>query len=408
MGHDIITLCNKDFKNSSGEKLCSGLEIPEDVKVSRGEISEGEDILLSVVSPAYNEELNLEHFCESVSKTLDDLGISWEIILIDDGSTDHSAEIMRSLHEKDPRVKSVILGRNFGNQLAIAAGFRASSGRAVVVMDADLQQPPETIPQLLEKWKEGFHVVHAVRSTYGHAAGPIKRVTSKCFYKVMNAVSSVSIQPDSSEFRLLDRVVVDILKNMPERTPFFRALISWLGMKQTSISYQVHERYAGKSHFTYSRLFALALDGMISFSTRPLRWIMYLGFIVTFSVLPYGLWALFQFLVWGPVTPGWTSLVLINMLMGGCTLISLGIIGEYIGRIYTEVKSRPMFTIQETHGLENVQVSAQRTLGHSWRSFHVSHLEHTKSAEEKENVVPEPVLQDTLTEVTHDVIPWAG
>ncbi len=321
--------------------------------------------LLSIVSPAYNEQENLRRFCTEVSAVLDSMDISWEIVFVNDGSKDNSAELMKRLNEEDPRIKSVIFARNFGNQIAISAGLRAASGKAVIVMDADLQQPPEMIPQMVELWKQGFHVVNTVRECYGNDVSWFKKGTSTLFYKVMNNLSEIPLQPGASEFRLIDRTIINLLNQMPERTQFLRALIPWLGFKQTSIPYKVNPRMAGTPAFTTRKLIALAMDGLVSFSIKPLHWIMYLGFFVTMSIVPYGCWALFQYFVLGPKTPGWTSLVMINLLIGGTTLISLGIIGEYIGRIYTEVKRRPLFTIEQQYGIGK-NISDQSKVGHFW------------------------------------------
>ena len=323
--------------------------------------------LISVVTPAHNEEGNIRRFYTEVSQTLNQITDSWEIIFVNDGSTDNSAELMRQVHEEDSRCKAVIFSRNYGFQIAIAAGLRASSGKAVIVMDADLQHPPELIPVMVEKWKEGFHVVNTVRTGYGNNASLLKKVTSAAFYKVMNAVSEVPIIPGACDFRLMDRVVVDILSRLPEQTPFFRALIRWLGFKQTSIPCTVNARQAGVPSLTFKKMIALAVDGMVSFSTRPLRWIMYLGFFVTALVVPYGVWALIDHFIFDATVPGWTSLLILNMLLGGTMLVSLGIIGEYIGRIYNQVKGRPQFTIEELYGIEK-KINCQDAIGHSWQS----------------------------------------
>lgn len=323
--------------------------------------------LLSIITPALNEEGNVERFYTEVSHVLNEITESWEIIFVNDGSTDNSAELMRQLNKKDPRCKAVIFSRNYGNQLAIAAGLRASSGRAVIVMDADLQHPPELISDMVEKWKEGFHVVNTIRTGYGNKAGWLKKFTSAAFYKVMNAISDVPVIPGACDFRLMDRVVVDILSRLPEQTPFYRALIRWFGFKQTSIPCTINARQAGVP-MSFKKMIALAIDGMISFSTKPLRWIMYMGFFVTAMVIPYGIWALIDHFILDAAVPGWTSLLILNMLLGGTMLVSLGIIGEYIGRIYNQVKGRPLFTVQELHGIEK-NINCQEVVGHSWQNF---------------------------------------
>ena len=322
--------------------------------------------LISVVTPAYNEEGNIRRFYTEVSHTLNQITESCEIIFINDGSTDNSAELMRQVHEEDSRCKAVIFSRNYGNQLAVAAGLRAASGKAVIVMDADLQHPPELIPVMVEKWKEGYHVVNTIRTGYGDKAGWMKKFTSAAFYKVMNAISDVPIIPGACDFRLMDKVVVDILSRLPEQTPFYRALIRWMGFKQTSIPCSINARQTGVP-MSFKKMIALAIDGMVSFSTKPLRWIMYIGFFVTALVIPYGIWALIDHFILDGAVPGWTSLLILNMLLGGTMLVSLGIIGEYIGRIYNQVKGRPLFTVQELYGIEK-NINGQNVVGHSWQS----------------------------------------
>ncbi len=325
-----------------------------------------EPILLSIVSPAYNEAENIVHFCEKVSEVLESMNISWEIIFVNDGSTDDSAEIMRQMNDRDARIKSVIFARNFGNQVAISAGLRASRGRAVIVMDADLQQPPEMIPQMVALWKQGFHVVNMVRISYDENAGWFKKKTSAWFYKFMNYVSEIRVEPNSSEFRLMDRTVVDILCRMPERTRFLRGLVRWLGFRQTSIPCEIHARFAGVPSFTPRKLLALALDGIVSFSTKPLRWIVYMGAFFLFLLIPWGAWDAGRCVFCGG-TPNLASfLVPLNLAMGGTILLALGILGEYVGRIYTEAKQRPLFTVQQQFGLDEVQFEQQTMVGHSW------------------------------------------
>ncbi len=324
-------------------------------------------VLLSIVSPAYNEEANIENFCQKVSAVLESMDISWEIVLVNDGSQDRSAEIMRQMHEHDPRIKAVILARNFGNQIAISTGLRASQGKAVIVMDADLQQPPEMIPQMVELWKQGFHVVNTVRQGYGQNAGWVKKKTSALFYDFINIVSEVKLEPNSSEFRLMDRVVVNVLAQMPERTQFLRGLIRWMGFRQISIPCEINARFAGVPSFTPKKLINLAIDGIVSFSTEPLRWVAYLGVFCMVMLLPWLVYDVLRCVFAGGCWNLASILVPLNLLIGGAVLLSLGIIGEYIGRIYTEVKSRPLFTVQEQYGLDGLDFACQPEIGHSWK-----------------------------------------
>ena len=307
--------------------------------------------MVSIIVPAYNEELNLETFYTAVSHQLDELDYYWEILFVNDGSRDQSLEILHELNRRDSRVKAIHFSRNFGNQMAITAGLEHAIGDVVIVMDADLQQPPEMIPKLLDLWKQGFHVVNTIRN-YGEEIGWFKKFSSSMFYRIMNLLSKVRIEPGVSDFRLMDRRVVNILNNMPEQSRFIRAQIAWLGFRQTTISYQCNKRNAGNPSFSTMKLLVLALDGIFSFSSKPLRWIAYLGCLLMAVFVPYGIWGLFQFFVFGAKTPGWTSLIMANIFLGGATLISLGLIGEYIARIYDEVKHRPRYIVQESDGLE--------------------------------------------------------
>ena len=307
---------------------------------------------LSVVVPAYNEELCLPLFYEKVAAQLEEMQISWEILFINDGSRDRTLEVAKELHARDARVKVVHFSRNFGNQVAISAGLDAADGDAVVVMDADLQQPPELLPAMVRLWREeGFYIVHAVRTEYNKKAGWVKRASSAFFYRLINRMSDVQLIPGASEFRLLDRRVVNEVKHIHERSRFLRALFQWVGFRSTTVTFQANDRSAGTSSFSSFKLMKLALDGIVSFSTKPLRWIMYLGFFAAFACVPYALWAIGGFLIHGQSNaPGWASLIVSNIFFGGVQLISIGVIGEYVGRIYTEVKARPLYVIQERYG----------------------------------------------------------
>ena len=223
-------------------------------------------------------------------------------------------------------------------------------------MDADLQHPVEMIPRLFEEWKKGFTIVHTVRR-YGRQVGCFTKLRSAFFYKMMNHLSKTQIEPNAPDFKLLDRQVVNLLVQMPERTRYLKALIPWLGFPQTFLPFDCKERFAGRTSFNLMKLMELAIDGIISFTTKPLRWITYLGTFVLVVTVPYGAWAVFQFFFLKPKTPGWTSIILINLLLGGSTLISLGIIGEYIGRIYNEVKQRPLWTVEKVWGLNRDKIT---------------------------------------------------
>ncbi|MDO4582729.1 MAG: glycosyltransferase family 2 protein [Planctomycetia bacterium] len=310
--------------------------------------------VLSIVVPAYNEEESLELFYEKVSAELEKTSLSWEILFVNDGSRDRTLEVGKELNRRDGRVKVIHFSRNFGNQVAISAGLDACAGEAVVVMDADLQQPAELLPEMIRLWKEeGFFIVHAVRKVYPEKVGLVKRLSSRCFYKGMNLLSDTHFIEGASEFRLMDRRVVTAMRGIHERSRFLRGLVQWVGFPSTTIPFEANERVAGTSSFSAMRLLALALDGVVSFSTRPLRWILYLGFFSAISCVPYALWAIIQFILHGQSrTPGWPSLIVAIIFLGGVQLISIGVIGEYVGRIYTEVKARPLYIVQERIGFD--------------------------------------------------------
>ncbi len=308
--------------------------------------------LISIVVPSYNEELNLDKLYEVLSGYLDRLNnYRWELLIVDDGSKDSSRSILETIHYKDPRVKAISFSRNFGNQMAISAGLELARGDAVIVMDADLQQPPEIIEKLLDLWRAGYHVVNT-KKTYGQEIGLLKRLSSDLFYKVMNNLAEVRIEKGVSDFRLMDRKVVNVLNNMPEHSRFIRAQVAWLGFRQTTVSFTANKRNAGVPSFSFIKLLSLAINGIISSSVRPLRFITLSGIFMFLLVIPYGLWALFQFFFLGPKTPGWTSLIIVEMFLGGSMLVSLGIVGEYIARIYEEVKKRPRYIIERSFGID--------------------------------------------------------
>ena len=308
--------------------------------------------LISVVAPAYNEELNLPEFYRQVSEELTRLEVDWEIIFVDDGSKDHSRLVLEDLHRRDERAKAILFARNFGHQIALSAGLAAASGDAVIIMDSDLQHPVELFQKMIERWRDGYHIIHTVRQ-YGNKVSWHKKKLSALFYSLMNRVSGTKIEPNAADFKLLDRKIVDLLNQMPEQTRFLRALIPWLGFQQTSIPFTCNERFAGTPSYTSFKSLELAIDGIISFSTRPLRWITYLGGAILGMTVPYGIWAIIDHFLIGSTEPGWTSLIWLNLLLGGATLVSLGIIGEYIGRIYNEVRRRPLYTVEKTFGLES-------------------------------------------------------
>lgn len=306
--------------------------------------------LLSLVIPAFNEELNLEKLYDVLVGILEQLdSYTWEMIIVDDGSRDQTRATLEELHSLDNRVKMISFSRNFGHQMAISAGLEAAAGDAVIVMDGDLQHPPELIPELLARWEQGYHVVN-MRRSYGNEISWFKRKSSDAFYRVMDMLSEVHIERGGSDFRLMDRKVVNVLNNMPEHARFIRAQVAWLGFRQTTIPYTANKRCAGVPSFSLKKMVLLAIDGIISSSVLPLRLITFCGIGLFATLIPYGMWALFEFCFLGSTTPGWTSLVMIELIVGGAMLVSLGIIGEYIARIYEEVKHRPRYIVERSLG----------------------------------------------------------
>ncbi|MDR1491321.1 MAG: glycosyltransferase family 2 protein [Planctomycetaceae bacterium] len=309
---------------------------------------------ISIVSPVFNEEGGLNAFVDTITAILDKISDSWEIIFADDGSTDKSPEILQTLRIQDKRIKFLRFSRNFGNQAAISAGLKYSRGKCVVIIDSDLQYPPELIPEMFRLWKyKGYHSVYTIR-TYGKETGKIKKFVSSLFAKTLNYCSRLSSPEGSSDFRLLDRKIVDYVNQMGENSRFLRAMISWLGFRQIGVPFRMRPRFAGTTKFSFFKLLGLALDAIASFSVTPLRWITYCGLIVAASALFYAV-AIFFYEVFttGIVTSSWTVLLVAVLFLGGMQLTALGVIGEYVGRIYIETKRRPLFVIQETRGFES-------------------------------------------------------
>lgn len=308
---------------------------------------------LSVVIPVYNEEETLPELENRLTRVLEALGVTYEVIFVNDGSSDGSMQILRQLCSRDPRLKAINLSRNFGHQAALYAGIRRSSGRAVVLMDADLQDPPEVIPRLLERWKDGYEVVFAVRTK--RKEGLLKRAAYGAYYRLLRSVSYVEIPLDSGDFSLMDRCVVDQLCRMPERNKFLRGLRSWVGFRQTSLVYERDARFAGEPKYTLKKLVKLAFDGIASYSYVPLRIAFVLGVLVSgFSFLLAAIYFLQRLLLDVYIPQGFTTLAILILFLGGIQLLSVGLIGEYIGRIYDEVKRRPEYIERESIGFGEI------------------------------------------------------
>jgi glycosyltransferase involved in cell wall biosynthesis len=304
--------------------------------------------VLSVVIPVCEEENNLPILYERLTRVLEENEPSYEIVFIDDGSRDGSILVLQDLVERDRRVTVVELARNFGHQVAISAGLDYARGQAVIMMDADLQDPPEVLPQFIDKWREGHEVVYAIRAH--RQEGPLKRLAYAAFYRVLQKIADIEIPLDAGDFCIMDRRVVDILVNMPERNRFVRGIRSWVGLDQVGLTYERHARYSGKPKFTVSRLIYLALDGLVSFSYVPLRAITALGFSVSFVSIILAIGYTIQKLTRGLSPPGFATLVVAIFFLAGIQLVTLGVIGEYIGRIFEEVKQRPLYVVRKVTG----------------------------------------------------------
>lgn len=305
---------------------------------------------LSIVIPIYNEEQNIDYLFERLELTLDRIGLSYEVICINDGSRDRTLEKLVEHHQRNSRIKVINLSRNFGKELALTAGINFANGLAVIPMDADLQDPPELIENLIEKWREGFDVVYATRRTRQGETW-LKRLTANAFYRVIGQMSAITIPCDTGDFRLLDRRVVTALKQLPERTRFMKGLFAWVGFRQTAIYYDRDRRYQGKTKWNYWRLWNFAVDGITSFSLAPLKIWSYIGIILSCIAFSYALFLVLRTLIFGVDVPGYASLMVVLLFLGGMQLVTLGIIGEYLGRVYEEVKGRPLYLIRETYGI---------------------------------------------------------
>ena len=302
--------------------------------------------MFSVIAPVYNETGSIEEFYSVISTVMSGLHEPWELILVDDGSSDGSTEKIRDFASKDPHVRPVIFARNFGHQIAVTAGLDYSRGDAVIIIDADLQDPPEVIRDLIAKWKEGNEVVYAVRRKR-EGESWFKLITASLFYRAIYRITDVKIPLDTGDFRLLDRKVVDIMGQMRERHRFLRGMAAWVGFKQVGVEYDRKQRFAGKTKYPFSKMLKLALNAVTSFSYFPLQVATYLGFISAgISILAIPVVAYLRLTRLGALLGQATTLIAV-LFLGGVQLITLGILGEYVGRIYDEAKGRPLYIVSE-------------------------------------------------------------
>lgn len=305
---------------------------------------------VSVVIPMYNEESVLEALFQRMTCVMAGLGLPYELIFVNDGSRDKTLAGLVLLAKRHPEVKVIDLSRNFGHQVAVTAGIDHAQGDVVILIDADLQDPPELIRDFLDKWRQGYDVVYAVRRQR-EGESWFKRWTAERFYRVLNHLSEVKIPVDTGDFRLMNRNVVDSLMSVTERHRFIRGLVSWVGFKQIGIPYERERRYAGESKYPLKKMLKFAADGITGFSTKPLRWALKAGVLVGLAGFIGILLSLYLRIFTNVTVQGWTSLMVVSLFLGGVQLIILGIMGEYIGRIYDEVRGRPLYLIKDLFNL---------------------------------------------------------
>jgi glycosyltransferase involved in cell wall biosynthesis len=303
------------------------------------------NLLISIVIPCYNEESNINTLYSTLKDVLEKNNYSFELVFVNDGSKDNTLKLLLEAHQKDNRVKVIDLSRNFGKELALSAGLDFASGDCVIPFDADLQDPAEIIPKLIEKYQEGYEIVNAVR-TKREGETRLKKATSNLFYKIFNKFSSTKLEPNVGDFRLISRPALEVIKKMPERCRFMKGIFSWVGFNSTSVEFVRKPRNSGKTKWSYLRLIDLAINGITSFSTFPLRLAFLLGTIVSFFGFIYAIYIILQKIIFGNSVKGYPSIIVALLFLGGIELIVLGVVGEYIGKIYEEVKQRPLYVVK--------------------------------------------------------------
>ncbi|MEA4826735.1 MAG: glycosyltransferase family 2 protein [Clostridium sp.] len=308
--------------------------------------------LISIIVPMYFEEKVVEECYKRLTEVANTNKLNYELIFVNDGSTDRTLELLEEIAEKDPRTKVISFSRNFGHQIAVTAGIDKANGDAVVIIDADLQDPPELIPEMIKLWEEGYEVVYGKRKKRDGESW-FKLTTAKAFYRILNKLSSVKIPMDTGDFRLVDRKAIEALKRMPEQNRFLRGMSSWVGFKQIPLEYERKERFAGETKYPLKKMLKFAMDGIFSFSSKPLKLIEYLGLgsiLLSLIIIIYSLTSLILSL--GNITLGWSLTIISITLIGGIQLLSIGIIGEYISRIYDETRQRPLYIVDKEINLE--------------------------------------------------------
>lgn len=301
---------------------------------------------VSFVVPVYNEESNLQEFYKRITQVMAGETYDYRIIFIDDGSSDSTAFIIKQLAEKDSKVEAFLLSRNYGHQMALTCGLDNADGDAVITMDGDLQHPPELVPKMLRLWEAGNQIVKTIRKKTSDASF-FKNITSSLYYKVLNMLTRDKVTAGGSDFRLMDRQAVEAFRLYRERARFIRGMVNILGFKVAELEFEAPARFAGKSKFTFHKMFSFAMDGVTAFSNLPLRWAFYAGLLFGFLSLAEIIHVLFIKFVFGTAVPGWATIVASVLFLGGIQLIGIGILGEYIGRIFEEVKHRPLYLVMK-------------------------------------------------------------
>ena len=302
--------------------------------------------LISIVVPAFNEEAVLPQFHQTIALVLSELPFVFELVYINDGSSDNTLSIIKQLRESDKQVTLIDLSRNFGKEIALSAGLQKAAGDAVIVIDADLQDPPELIPELIREWQNGYDVVYAQR-THRKGESLLKRTTAHFFYRIIQRISKIAIPEDTGDFRILSRRAVNALNTFNEQHRFMKGLFAWIGYRQKAVHYQRDPRHAGETKWNYWKLWNFALDGITSFTIAPLKISTYLGLITAAGAFAYGIYMVIETLIYGNPVAGYPSLIVIILILGGVQLVAIGILGEYLGRIFNETKRRPLYFINE-------------------------------------------------------------
>ncbi len=303
---------------------------------------------ISVIIPVYNEENNIQTLYDRLSQVMQNLNVTYELIFVNDGSKDASIGLIKVLSKKYAEVKYIDFSRNFGHQIAVTAGLDKTSGNAVVIIDADLQDPPELIAEMYQKRNEGFEVIYAKRKNR-KGESFLKLLTAKAFYRILAKMTSISIPVDTGDFRMIDQKIVEVLREMPEKNKYLRGQISWVGFNQTFVEYDRQERQAGATGYTYRKMLHFALDGITAFSDVPLKVVTYFGFMVSIIAFFVAIYALLAKFVWENSVPGWTSLMIAILFIGGIQMIAIGIIGEYLSRMNHNIRNRPLYIIRESN-----------------------------------------------------------